>query len=455
MNDHTDISYSGIPEALDFSMSDTFTQHSEIATRGYCTLYRAMRHGRWFVLKGLRPEHLPDPLYMALLEKEYNVMATLDHPNIVHLYGHETDSVVGPCIVMEYVDGRTMAEFLKEKPSLAARHRVMIQLLNAMTYCHTRQVVHRDLKPSNILVTHNGDNVKLIDFGLADADDYAVLKEPAHTEGYAAPEQKVNGATIDCRTDIYAFGVLLRQLFPHRYRHIARRCTRSVPTKRYPSATAVNRAILHCRSFPYIIVGLVLLAILSALMMNRGHSVPLVSTPQPEPITDTTTVFDTFFDNDTIPPVVHQKNKPQEVRTLHVEEATTELQQYADSQYSIFIRDVNNGRYSTEDAALQYEAAVYTRVVNKFFELLIKHRPSNTDEWKLYNDPMQEIISQARDSALMHIDKANLPSRRDYLDDSSKVQEYRQATAEYDKELNIFYQICKQYSTEVLDNMRN
>lgn len=185
MTNHEHPSTSGIPDALDFSMSDTFSQHEEIAAHGYCVLYRARRYGRWFALKGLRFEHRHDPLYMAMLEKEFNMLTALDHPNIVHLYSHEVDAVAGPCIVMEYIDGRTLDKYLKEKPSLAARRRVAMQLLDAMSYYHSRQIVHRDLKPSNILITRNGDNVKLVDFGLANGDDYAVLNEPAYTEGYA------------------------------------------------------------------------------------------------------------------------------------------------------------------------------------------------------------------------------------------------------------------------------
>lgn len=236
-----DQSTSGFAKRLDFSVSNNFTDHTPMPSKSYCRLFKAQRYGKWHVLKGLQPEHSADPAYIAMLEKEFSTAVRMNHPNIVHVYGPYDDSVAGPCLVMEYIDGRTLDKFLEEKPSTALRRKVAMQLLDAMRYFHSLQIVHRDLKPANIMITRNGDNVKLIDFGLADTDDYAILKEPAYTKAYAAPEQMTDGAPIDCRTDIYAFGLLLRKLFPNSYRHIVRRCTQHNPDKRYADAQAVAR----------------------------------------------------------------------------------------------------------------------------------------------------------------------------------------------------------------------
>ena len=265
---------SGIPNAQDFNMPRTFEGHELIASRGHFMLYRAQRYSRWYVLKGLRPEHRGNPLFMTLLEKEFDVLAGLDHPNIVRLYSHETDSVAGPCIVMEYVDGRTLDAFVKEHPPAWLRRKVALQLLDAMHCYQSRQLVHRDLKPSNIIITHNGDNVKLIAFGLADGDSYAVLKESAYSDGYAAPEQREAGAAIDCRTDLYAFGVLLGKLFTHRYRRIARRCSHPDPAKRYPSAASVRKALLRAHRMPGVLAAtaVALAAIAATLLMTFRQS---------------------------------------------------------------------------------------------------------------------------------------------------------------------------------------
>lgn len=119
-------------------------------------------------------------------------MVQLDHPNIVRVSSKEVNEEFGPCIVMEYIDGVTLDQFLDTKPSRQARRKVVDQLVDALAYIHGKQIVHRDLKPSNILITRNGNNVKIIDFGLSDADDYAILKQTAGTLKYMAPEQ-ING----------------------------------------------------------------------------------------------------------------------------------------------------------------------------------------------------------------------------------------------------------------------
>lgn len=171
------------------------------------------RYGKWFVLKSLKAEYTSDPVYNGLLDKEYQLMMQLDHPNVVRVYGMEEDAVMGRSIVMEWVDGLTLEELMQEKPLIELRRTICRQILDALAYCHAQQIIHRDLKPSNILITRNGNNVKIIDFGLSDSDGFAVLKEPAYTEAYAAPEQ-LAGEELDCRTDLYAFGRILNQLFP-------------------------------------------------------------------------------------------------------------------------------------------------------------------------------------------------------------------------------------------------
>jgi serine/threonine protein kinase len=112
-----------------------------------------------------------------------------------------------------------------------------------MSYFHGKQIIHRDLKPDNILITHNGHNVKIIDFGLADTDYHGVFKQPAGSDKYAAPEQKSGGVALDCRADLYAFGVILRQIFPCSYRGVARKCTQRDREKRFGNAGEILQRI--------------------------------------------------------------------------------------------------------------------------------------------------------------------------------------------------------------------
>ena len=114
MKFNDDISTSGPVAPQDVNISDHFTGYKELPSNGYSRLFRAQRYGQWYMLKGLKPEYAADPQYTAMLAKEFALTVELNHPNIVRALSHEQDAVAGDCIVMEYVDGRTLDDFLKE-----------------------------------------------------------------------------------------------------------------------------------------------------------------------------------------------------------------------------------------------------------------------------------------------------------------------------------------------------
>ena len=237
-----DSSTSGIINGGFITDTDVVTVYESSSSRGFNQVVKVRRQGKWFILKGLKPEYRDQQAYIELLKKEFELANQLDHPNIVKVLAKEMNPEIGPCIVMEYVDGVTLDEFLATKPSVAARKKVVEQMVDALCYIHGKQIIHRDLKPSNILVARNGNNVKIIDFGLSDADDYAILKQPAGTVKYMAPEQMQPGTKIDGRADIYAFGLLLKEIFPHRYKHIAAKCSHADREHRYANAEALRKA---------------------------------------------------------------------------------------------------------------------------------------------------------------------------------------------------------------------
>ena len=174
--------------------------------------------------------------------EELEILTELQHPNIVTAVGLEAVEGIGSCIVMEYVDGVTLKEWLTGPTTRQKRRSVLRDLLLTIGYVHRKGIVHRDIKPENIIITNNGENVKLIDFGLADSDSYAVLKQPAGTERYMSPEQKET-SVADVRNDIYSIGIIMQQMnLGSRYDSIINRCTSPID-KRWGSVGELLQGI--------------------------------------------------------------------------------------------------------------------------------------------------------------------------------------------------------------------
>lgn len=202
-------------------ISNDFTDVSVVYTSEYNFTARAQRYGRWFMLKGISEKGRDNTLARQMLRKEFEILMQLQHPNVVQTVGLEHVAGLGTCIVMEYVDGQTMKECSLE-PSEAIR--ILGEILQAVEYIHSLGIVHRDLKPQNILLTRTGKHVKLIDFGLADTDAFAMLKQQAGTAPYMSPEQ-VETAEPDPRNDIYSLGVIMSEMpLPQSYQKVWSRC---------------------------------------------------------------------------------------------------------------------------------------------------------------------------------------------------------------------------------------
>ena len=256
-------------------MNDSFTQISTVATRDSHVLTRAKRHGRWYLLKSLAPDVANKTVYQEMLNKEFDIAIRLQHPGIVQTVNIEDVPLLGRSIVMEWVDGMTLTQWLENNPTRRERLKVLDQLLSAVAYLHDLGIVHRDLKPSNILVTAMGHHVKLIDFSLADTEAHAILKQPGGTAGYISPEQSTM-AVPDLRNDIYSLGVIIRNLgLGGLYSRIADRCLMPAD-KRYQSIDDLRDALKSRKTHSlWIGMGLILvliIVILSVILALRHQS---------------------------------------------------------------------------------------------------------------------------------------------------------------------------------------
>jgi serine/threonine-protein kinase len=185
---------------------------------------RDLRLGRIVAIKMLRVDHAADSTFQARFRREAQSAASLNHRNIVAVYDTGEDFLDGhriPYIVMEYVEGRTLRELLREQARFTSERTIEVtaSILDALEYSHRGGIVHRDIKPGNVMITTGGE-VKVMDFGIARslAETGAALTQTAAVVGtaqYISPEQ-ARGESADARSDLYATGCVMYELLTGR-----------------------------------------------------------------------------------------------------------------------------------------------------------------------------------------------------------------------------------------------
>ncbi len=192
-----------------------FTDIQELASQGaMAKVYKAKMHGKWIIIKRIKPEFKNNEQYKSLFIKEFENAYNLDHENIVKILDKGEDAD-GLFYTQEFIDGRPLSECIRNKEfegNEAMIKKIISQICNALSYVHRKQIVHRDLKPDNIMITYRGNNAKILDFGLAYADSYEDRMQKVGTPKYAAPEQMTHGNNVDQRADIYAIGLILLEM---------------------------------------------------------------------------------------------------------------------------------------------------------------------------------------------------------------------------------------------------
>lgn len=285
----------------DSLFSDAKSEYQLVSTTRHSCIYKTTYKGKLLILKTANPDNVDSETSVALLRREYQILSELDHPFIIRTWGLRNDPQIGECLILDYVDGTPLDKFLELKPTHNVRHRIINELLDAVAYLHAKQIVHKDLKPSNILITTNGEHVKLIDFGFSDADSQ-MANNLGCTNRYASPEQ-LNGETPDYRSDIFTLGKIIREIEPYRYLCATRRCLKVNPDSRYLDVASLIKAINLRNRLPYVLLVLVALLICFAIVIgtlvesnSEEPQIPLTATPA----VDTLVIKDTTFVQDTI-----------------------------------------------------------------------------------------------------------------------------------------------------------
>jgi len=152
--------------------------------------------------------------YLARFQREAEVSGLLNHPGIVAIYDVGEVEGHGPFLAMEFVAGRPLDGIIKGGSALTMKEklRIAVGLADALDHAHAKAIVHRDVKPGNVMVGEDG-RPKLMDFGIAKREDASLTQTGTFlgTPSYASPEQIKEG-TVDSRSDIFSFGVLVFEL---------------------------------------------------------------------------------------------------------------------------------------------------------------------------------------------------------------------------------------------------
>lgn len=223
-------------------------------------VYTAKKHGKWLMLKTLKPQYRESEEHRQMLEKEFEVRYNLAHPHIVMINDFEEVPGLGMCIITDDVYGDSLRSLIDEgKVDQAILDKVTTSLVDAMEYIQKNHIVHHRIRPETIIFTENIRNLKLIDVGF-DQIDHLSHKDTAR--------------------DIFDFGQILSEVLaalptrhPHLHR-VAERCLDPDPSRRYHDVQDLKFAINNSSGNRLYIIIIVFLVIMVGLLAYlNAHSV--------------------------------------------------------------------------------------------------------------------------------------------------------------------------------------
>src|SRR5262245_54599548 len=232
---------------------DRYQLERRLGNGGMANVYLARdpKLGRRVAVKLLAESLADDDDARRRFEREARLAAKLDHPNVVRVYDVGEDAG-RPFIVMEHVDGGTLADQIRRRGRRGSRRRrldLLSQAAAGLAHAHRQGLVHRDVKPQNMLLRREDGRLKIADFGIARAAEEASVTQTGQvlgTKPYIAPEQ-LEGAKPSPASDVYGLGVVGLELFgdhpPSDLDGVLRRCTAHAPRDRFRDAGELSEAL--------------------------------------------------------------------------------------------------------------------------------------------------------------------------------------------------------------------
>lgn len=215
-------------------------------------VYTAKKHGKWVMLKTLRPELREDPAAREMLEKEFEVRYNLAHPNIIMINDFEEVPGLGLCIITDDVYGDSLRKLLdKGQVDASILQKIITSLVSAIQYIQTNHIVHHPIRPETIIFTENIRNLKVIDVGF---------------------DQKQHLSPADASEDIYNFGLVLKEVLKatgdnsSHLNSVAERCTHPDPHHRYRDIPDLRMALAGNSNSRLYIVIITFLSIMTLIL---------------------------------------------------------------------------------------------------------------------------------------------------------------------------------------------
>lgn len=227
-------------------------------------VYTGKKHGKWVMLKTLKPEYKDNPRFQAMIEKEFDVRYNLAHPGIVMINDFEDVPGLGRSIITDDVYGLSLRKLIERKEvTMDHVHRLCTQMIDAMEYIQTNHLIHFPLRPETIIFTENINNLKLIDVGF---------------------DQRDTLTAAEATDDILSFGKILNEALdnvaepPAQLRRVAEKCCQPNPKDRYRTIHELRMALAQrSNNRFYISIIIFLLVMIGVLLWVNSSKAPKAS----------------------------------------------------------------------------------------------------------------------------------------------------------------------------------